>query len=799
MSYSFALLTIAVLCPLLSVFAAMPEFPRLPPTGHPDPEIRHFYPITPTLLAVTVTHGRVTVNGIVPYTALPGDEIVNADDRVQTRFLRRSGQPVGTVLGRDRSHLWQYDRFENTPLDTKLATTPDEWTVTLDGTPVEVVRIDRKTRPTGMARTGEWAFGWPLEHTLYLHLARPVVAGSLVRIELRHTPKPIAPFERRFNPDTHPLPALAISHIGYAPADEKHATFSQWRGDGGATPLPDPLPFRVVRDDTGDTVLKGISQRSFVAGTAEDAYGADHTRTDVHRLDFSSLTVPGTYRVVLDGLGCSRSFTIGAGVYDEVVVKTLRGLYVHRSGIALGPPHTPFVRPRPMHPDDGFPIYIASTRALEPLAPGDAQSSIFTRLQASPKDRTHPTAWGGYMDAGDWDRREPHLLVNRMLLELFEVRPDFARTIRTNIPESDNDLPDLVDEALFNIDFYRRIQNPDGGVPGWIESIEHPRQGEVSWLESLDVFVVQPDPHATFHYAASAAQAATVLRSLGKPVLADGYLASARAAFDWAEQRHLEGGYEKPSRDYRNLAALLLYRETREDRYHRIFLETTFFKDPAASVWEWSSHDQRQAAFYYALLHQQKFAGIDPAIAANAQRATLREAQDWSAHADTTAYRISKNPYAPIAWGTVGGPHAWSSARAYLLTGEPAHLRAVQRSVQYILGANPLDMAMISGLGPNPVKNLLHLDSRNTAQPLPEGINAYGPIDPAKNSTTWNFPILKDHIHPAHTIWPTMESYFDVFWLVPANEYTVMQTNGPNAYLFGLLAAEARAASKPSR
>ena len=42
---------------------------------------------------------------------------------------------------------------------------------------------------------------------------------------------------------------------------------------------------------------------------------------------------------------------------------------------------------------------------------------------------------------------------------------------------------------------------------------------------------------------------------------------------------------------------------------------------------------------------------------------------------------------------------------------------------------------------------------------------------------------------PAPQEWPTTEAYFDVFFMTAQNELTMDQTMGPNAYVWGFLAA----------
>ena len=183
--------------------------------------------------------------------------------------------------------------------------------------------------------------------------------------------------------------------------------------------------------------------------------------------------MPGTYRVCVEGVGCSHPFEIRDDVWRKAFYVSVRGLYHQRSGIEIGPPYTSFRRPRNFHPDDGVRVYASTARLMETsngLAP---KSDVFTMLMQGRTAEIVPDAWGGYCDAGDWDRRIQHLLASRLLLELFELFPDYFERFDLNIPGS-NDLPDLIREALWDIDFYKRLQTKEGGVRGGIESAGAP-------------------------------------------------------------------------------------------------------------------------------------------------------------------------------------------------------------------------------------------------------------------------------------------------------------------------------------
>ena len=170
-----------------------------------------------------------------------------------------------------------------------------------------------------------------------------------------------------------------------------------------------------------------------------------------------------------------------------------RRFYHQRSGIELAVPYTDFRRPRPFHPDDGIKVYTSTTRLMDTRnGLSRTDPSNFRNLVAGKTDKLLTGVWGGYMDAGDWDRRIQHLISSLYLLDLAEQFPSYFKSLSLGIPESDNPLPDVVDEALFNLDFYRRTQTPEGGIRGGIESDEHPNFGETSWQESLTVLAYEP-------------------------------------------------------------------------------------------------------------------------------------------------------------------------------------------------------------------------------------------------------------------------------------------------------------------
>jgi endoglucanase len=124
------------------------------------------------------------------------------------------------------------------------------------------------------------------------------------------------------------------------------------------------------------------------------------------------------------------------------------------------------------------------------------------------------------------------------------------------------------------------------------------------------------------------------------------------------------------------------------------------------------------------------------------------------------------------------------------LTGDKRYLDAAIEASQFALGANPLNMSFTTGLGSNTARRLWVIDARVTGQETPEGITAYGPIDPVHLKDNWNFnKSFAPYVYPKASSWPTNENYFDAYAIYPMNEFTISETIAPNIYVWGYLSA----------
>lgn len=762
--------------------------------------------VAPDVIALTVEAQRIVPPVFGPYEAQPGDvvkpEKLGTDRDFPMAKLVRGGKAIGWLQGRKLDWFATFERVEGDPLLTFLADDVANYTVTstddpVYATPVRPQAVHRKSMPI------DWKMGdniFPARHRLYLKLERPLAPGksytvTVARLNLREAAQPLLCDTRKLYSE-----AVHANQIGFHPQDScKQAFLSAWLGSGGPQSYPEGLRFAIIDEATGRDAFTGQVVLALAVDGSEGLGGKqvpNTSRTAVYRMDFSALRTPGRYRVHVDGIGCSHPFDILPTVWEKAFLVQMRGLYNNRCGVELGAPYTTFRKPRDFHPADGTRVTVSSN---DVLMTGDHSYNDFSKGDTSV---AAPEAWGGYHDAGDWNpRRVSHMYTTLAQLELVEMFPTYANALKLNIPPEPG-VPDIITEALFEIDCFRRIQRADGGMPYGIESDGDPLPGEISWLSGQRVYVAAPNIRDSWFYAAVAGRAAKVLRPI-RPELAEIYLQSARKAFDWAEadyaRRKADGSLAKLKEmwralDNRNLSALVLYEITGERALHDVFMQDTRLKKPGEALYAWGAGIQADAAFLYARLDDAK---ADAAVKRNAIAGILALAKASTEYANGNAFNLTnREKYRPLFCGFFSTSGGTELARAHFLTGKPEYLADVLRSTQFQSGCNPNNLVYTTGLGVNAVRHPLHVDARQTGQAMPEGLTVFGNIDYWNwKGGFWDWPIKFINkpatLWPDAYAWPLTEAYFDINTFVSQNEF-VIDTWAPNVFVWGYLAAQTR-------
>lgn len=762
--------------------------------SEPTPHVAHAGLVAPHILGMTIIDGTVLPAAQVPYVAQAGDVIGDDPGGNQSPTLHRADGTLAGWLTLDHRHLRPVPRVVGQLTDRGWLDAPTSYTITASDdarfrSGSHPQQVSRKAKPIDAARIGGWKFDVSLRHTVYLHLDAPWQPGTVYRIAFagNHLPPlTVTPA------DDVVSEAIHVTALGFRPQDEpKVAFYSCWLGTGGAL-IHETAPDFVIRKiGDGSVVQRGTAERIHQPGRIECERNRDHTLTEVYRLDFSAVQSPGSYRIEIPGVGASPAFRIDDGVWREALTLSARGQFHLRSGNALGAPHTTVVRPRSFHPDDGVIVRQSTTPIMDSgngLNARGTDKGNFTNLVAGATDTVVPEAWGGHYDAGDWDRRIQHLVAARLLIDLLLENGPAAERLTLNLPETGNGLPDLLNEALWGIDCYRRMMTPEGGVRGGIESADHPRHAEGGWQESHAIFAYAPDVWSSYLYAATAARAAFWLEGKGLTAQAGPYRESALRAMSWAEITLPTLDYPQPInavRDARNLAAADVFRLTGEARWHELFVATTLAPSISSQA-QWKSHNQADAIWTYLTTERP---GRDEALLARCRELLLTDA--------ATAIRLQgrrafgwthRDPWHWVGWGNLSTPQAIDLVRAWRLTGEAHYRQAAVLATQLTMGANPDNLAYTTGMGERAVSHAFFQDTEVLAQPPPPGITVYGPADLANNADYWALKLMAPWFTPEPKAWPTTESLLQVTFCHMMMEFTLQDSLAPTTYVFGSLA-----------
>lgn len=780
------------------------------PSG-PAPYVEHLAPAATDVLQLSIRAQEVGRGAQVPYVPQPGDVVSQpAPPDNPHRWVTRDGEIIGALVGPDDALLWTFDTLSGPPLSTEWADNPTNYLLVSDTDSrytqgLAPVSVSRKSKGDGFAQVGKDERVVPQVHEVFLRLPFPLSTGHTYEVRFADgafeggtfTPAVLA-----FDDHQTRSPAVHVSQVGFTPNSfAKRAYLSTWTGTAGPLDYPEGQAFFVVDTGSGGVFASGATRLRLALGAAETG-STNTTLAEVHELDLSALTRPGNYRACVAGIGCSYPFDVSEDVWASAFRVSARYLLHGRSGELLDPATADHERPRDHHPADPWVTVRVSTTPLMDTANGlnGDDENNFDRLIAGllPEDQTLGLeAWGGYHDAGDWDRRIQHLEASILLLDLVDLFPETFVSFDLGIP-SDGGVPDLVEEALQHIDFYRRLQlrsgDDIGGVRGGIEHDAHPRQGEASWQDTNLTIAYAPDPWSSWLYAGAAATLAHVCNGIGRTDLAQTYRESAEAAMTWAEAEDLSAYLTSDNtqvRDARNFAAAALYRLTGEARYQQIFLATTNFTTGPGPV-----VGQRHGAWAYA---RSTWPGTDQAVRTHCIAAYTESAGEQVEAVAATGFGWAK------ARGTVLGLGAFSTVldsylmgRAHYLTGDERILEALRYMVQTGSGANPLNLSYTTGVGVNPVRQPLHVDSRMTDLPTPNGITVLGPADeslPFIGLSLYHRLVFSSTYDPPIDAWPILECYHDAYLDPLITEFTIHNTVAPNLFAWGYLTG-ASAASR---
>lgn len=492
--------------------------------------------------------------------------------------------------------------------------------------------------------------------------------------------------------------------------------------------------------------------------------------------DFSSLQKDGKYVIEVPAIGISYPFEIRENVHHDVAKASLKAFYFQRASIKLAKEFAgKWARPF-AHPDTKVLIHPSAVSEKRPAS----------KVISSPK---------GWYDAGDYNK----YIVNSgitmgTLFSMYEDFPAYYQQQNLNIPESNNAVPDVLDEALWNLQWMLTMQDSDGGVYHKLTNANFDGMLMPNHAKKTR-YVVQKSTAATLDFAAVMAQAARIYRQFPKafPTLADSCLAASVRAWEWAiknpvvkyDQNKLNedflpkittGAYgDNNLSDEFIWAASELYITTKNEKYYQ-FVDLL----PASKMLLPSWNQVRLLGYYSLARFQNQLTGKAkedfPALKTN-----------LIAFADSLANGVEKRSFQTVmgktakdfVWGStaVAANQGIAMIQAFQLSNNRKYLDLALTNLDYILGRNGTGYSFLTAFGS---KTPLHPHHRlaiadGIAEPLPGflsgGTNA-GQQDKCEGYTTK----VAD------------ECYLDADCSYSTNEIAI-NWNAPMAYLVGAIEA----------
>ncbi|WP_430868764.1 glycoside hydrolase family 9 protein [Demequina aurantiaca] len=504
-------------------------------------------------------------------------------------------------------------------------------------------------------------------------------------------------------------PRVRVNQVGYLPDAPKRATL--------VTDQSAPVEW---------TLLDGSA--TVASGESVPAPSDPSSLLTVHTIDFSDVTAPGTYTLTADG-ETSYEFVIGTEAYEQLRTDSLAYFYLARSGTDIDAALVGEDYAR----DAGH----VSTAGGTDTNQGDLAVACQPAGDTTGGDNPQPIydePWtcdytldvvGGWYDAGDHGKYVVNGgIATAQLLSTYERSLTAASAVQgalddgtLAIPESSNGIPDVLDEAKWELDFMSSMMVPQGeGYAGMV----HHKVHDYGWtglplLPAQDPevrYLHRPSTAATLNLAATAAQGARLFEKYD-PAYAEQLLESSRTAWaaalanpevyaPAADGSNGGGPYDDQNvSDEFYWAAAELFLTTGEEEFLNYVLESPLHERNVFPTGGFSWDSMAAIARMDLATVPSDLPGHDAVVAS------------VLAGADGILAEQSRQPFGqPLA----ANQFVWGSnsqilnnivvlGTAYDLSGDEKYRDGALESLDYVLGRNALNMSYVTGYGTQYAQN----------------------------------------------------------------------------------------------
>ena len=400
--------------------------------------------------------------------------------------------------------------------------------------------------------------------------------------------------------------------------------------------------------------------------------------------------------------------------------------------------------------------------------------------------KKNPAAWGGHSDAADWDRHAGHVSIIYDLLLPYILSNGAIDDDDLGIAESGNGIPDIIDEARYEVDFWLRLRD---GEAGYSFGLNNPTE------DHLTMYQAGAHPYMAWVNAANCAMLADCFRIAGMDALVAYYRDQAIVAWRAASEQGLDFAYgigngRTRGRDLKMMAAAFLYNVTGDRHYEEQMALESVVAGPTSELDNPRSHCQYWGTAAYLMCGQNEWQPIHyPELLANMRASVLWEAVEKNVRPSEQrpTRRSTDVAYSWFQATQMVHPLCIAHAASSDAAERERLLKAMLLEADYGLGRNTMNMVIMTGLGSRCPEQIF-TSGRNDGVP-----GVHPGHTPYMNAGAWGRGYQADPMwyatkgYPAWEEWPHAEALWPARYCYSNNEFTPQQTMRGKMLLLGYL------------
>ncbi len=698
---------------------------------------------------------------------------------------------------------WDWVVSYGSALNTTNAVATANWVITSTDdanygtTGLNPTNCYRKSKLNGMSEgpwgSSDWTYSYTMEHTIYLKLPYSMAQGKTYTIEINsNTNSDVLSQTITFDIFNSPSEAVHVNLVGYlADASIKAVDLYIWMGDANARDYSTFVNKKVYIYNVNTSASQEVGTVALWKNGGDDVGWFNLTASPVWKADFTGFNTPGTYRIAIEGVGCSENFEIKKDVYFEPYKVSTRGYFYMRIGqdnldmipVPRRPLYIPNVSPA------NTKVYITTRTGSEDWDGPDSWAPY-----VKPGNPQNNNAYGGHSDAGDWDRHLGHISNIYDTLLPYILTDGRLNDDNLGIAESGNGIPDILDEVRNEVDFWLRLRDGDGYSYG----LTNPNGSNILYQAGTTAM-------AAWASAANASMLANCFMLAGPKDLRDTYTNAAITAYNYASGLPDQmltatqdvGNLTVRGKDLKMMAAAFLYNLTGNTAYEDMVSSLSEVTSDTSTIVD-SGKDQLWATAAYL---KTKRTVHYPTLFSRMKASVINEAKNIETNNMNNRPSRRSTDNAGGYWKTAHNVQRSIVAHAVADSNSDKTLfeNAIILEADWGLGRNSLNIIYMTTATTNlaskrSVENC-YTTGRNDGTPgLHPGHTPY------INTDDWGTMIMAkpswmtSKCYPAYgtttTGWPKAEGYFNTRYVWAHSEFTPQQTMRGKmalyAYLYGL-------------